>query len=353
MSIFLDAASGKDTQRAPIWIMRQAGRYLSEYNAFKERYTFWEMCRNPEVTAEITLLPVRRFPLDAAILFSDIMTPLADMGAEIEFAPGPVVAHPVRTLADVRRLRVPGPEGTAPFVADAVRAVREQCPVPLIGFAGAPLTLATYLVDAGGSADGHAGFRVWLHAQPEAARLLLDRLTDVTIDYLRMQIAAGVQTVQLFDSWAGIHDPAVYAEFGLPHARRVLAALDDLAVPRIYFAVGAHHLLDQIAGLPAEVVGVDWRTPLSVARRALPGRTLQGNLDPAVLVSRPDALADRARAVLREGLGGAHIFNLGHGIRPDTPVGHVQRLVETVHGFDRHAEADKDKEVDKDKKVSA
>ncbi|MBC2875490.1 MULTISPECIES: uroporphyrinogen decarboxylase [Streptomyces] len=339
MSIFLDAASGKDTRRAPIWIMRQAGRYLPEYNALKERYGFWEMCRNPEVAAEITMLPLRRFSLDAAILFSDIMTPLADMGVEIEFAPGPVITRPVRTLADVRRLRVPEPGETAPFVADAVRAVRERCHVPLIGFAGAPLTLATYLVDAGGAGDGHAGFRVWLHAEPEAARLLLDRLTDVTIRYLRLQIAAGAQAVQLFDSWAGSHAPAVYAEFGLPRTRRVLAALDDLAVPRIHFAVGAHHLLDRFAELPAEVVGVDWRTPLSAARRALPGRTLQGNLDPAVLVHRPAALAGRARAVLREGLGGPHIFNLGHGIRPDTPVGHVQRLIDVVHGFDRHTES--------------
>ncbi|MFS8201100.1 uroporphyrinogen decarboxylase [Streptomyces sp. CWNU-52B] len=348
MSVFLDAVHGKDTHRAPIWIMRQAGRYLPEYIAIKKRYGFWEMCRNPEVAAEITMLPIRRFPLDAAILFSDIMTPLADMGVEIEFAPGPVVAQPVRTVADVQRLRVPGPDGTAPFVAAAVRAVREQCPVPLIGFAGAPLTLATYLVDGGGSGDGHHGFRAWLHDQPAAAHLLLDRLTEVTVDYLRMQITAGVQTVQLFDTWAGLHAPEVYDEFGLPYVRRVLTGLADLTVPRVYFAVGSHHLLGSIAGLPAEVIGVDWRTPLSAARAALPGRTLQGNLDPAALGTRPEAMLVRAQEVLRQGLGGAHVFNLGHGIRPDTPVDHVQRLIETVHAFDRHAEGDRES----DKKVS-
>ncbi|WP_221349872.1 uroporphyrinogen decarboxylase [Streptomyces beigongshangae] len=342
MSIFLDAVQGKDTRRAPIWIMRQAGRYLPEYNAVKERYGFWEMCRNPEVAAEITMMPIRRFPLDAAILFSDIMTPLAEMGVEIEFAPGPVVARPVRTVADVERLRVPGPDGTAPFVAAAVRMIRERCPVPLVGFAGAPLTLAAYLVDSGGSADGHHGLRAWLYDRPAAAHLLLDKLTRVTVDYLRMQITAGAQTVQLFDSWAGVHASDVYDEFGLPYARRVLAGLEDLAVPRVYFALGSHHLLGPIAGLPAEVVGVDWRTPLSSARAALPGRTLQGNLDPAVLGTRPEAVSARARDVLRQGLGGAHVFNLGHGIRPDTPVGHVQRLIETVHAFDRHTEGDRE-----------
>ncbi|WFB10797.1 uroporphyrinogen decarboxylase [Streptomyces sp. LX-29] len=340
MSLFLDAARGKDTARAPIWIMRQAGRYLPEYNAIKERHGFWEMCRNPELAAEITLLPLKRFPLDAAILFSDIMTPLADMGVTVDFAPGPVIADPVRTEADVARLRVPEPGAVAPFVATAVGMVRERCPVPLIGFAGAPLTLATYLVDSGGARDGHAAFRGWLHREPVAAHRLLTKLTELTTGYLRSQIAAGVQAVQLFDSWAGALSPALYREFGQPYAARVLDALGDSGVPRVYFAVGAHHLLADVSTLSAEVFGIDWRTPLDTARRALPGRTLQGNLDPTALTAEPAALVERAREVLRQGLGGPHLFNLGHGIRPDAPPDHVARLIEAVHAFDRHAAAE-------------
>jgi uroporphyrinogen decarboxylase len=339
VSLFLDAASGKDTARAPIWIMRQAGRYLPEYRAVKERYGFLEMCRNPEAVTEVTLQPVRRFDLDAAILFSDIMVPLAAMGVEIDFAPGPVIARPVRTAADVARLRVPEAEEIAPFVAAAIPMVRAATHVPLIGFAGAPLTLAAYLVESGGTAEGFPGFRSWLHQQPGAAHALLDKLTEVTIRYLRTQIAAGVDAVQLFDSWAGVHSAAVHARFGQPYVARILAGIGDLSVPRIYFATNTQHLLDQLAVLPAEVIGVDWRAPLSAVRPALPGRTLQGNLDPAVLTADPEVIAEQAREVLRHGIGGPHIFNLGHGIRPDVSPGHVSRLVDAVRSFDREPAA--------------
>jgi uroporphyrinogen decarboxylase len=334
MSSFLRAARGADTPTAPIWLMRQAGRYLPEYRELKERYGFWRMCRTPELAAEITLQPVRRFPLDAAILFSDIMTPLPAMGVDIDFDPGPVIRRPVRTPEAVRRLRVPTGDEVAPFVADAVRLVRQECAVPLIGFAGAPLTLAGYLVQGGGSAD-YLDFRAWLARHPSSARELLDTLTDVTIGYLRTQVAAGVQAVQLFDSWAGVHDERGYAAFGAPYAARVLDALADLGVPRIYLAVGASHLYPQIATLPAEVVSVDWRCGLARCRLTMPGKVIQGNLDPAVLLADDHVVDAAAVQLLREGLGGPHIFNLGHGVLPNTPPDIIARLVETVHGFSR------------------
>jgi uroporphyrinogen decarboxylase len=335
MSNFLSAAWGADTPTAPIWLMRQAGRYLPEYRKLKERYGFWQMCRTPEIAAEITLQPVRRFPLDAAILFNDIMTPLPPMGADIDFDPGPVIREPVRTAEAVRRLRVPTGGEVAPFVADAVRLVRQECTVPLIGFAGAPLTLAAYLVQGSGGSASYPEFRAWLARNPELARELLDKLTDVSIGYLRMQVEAGAQAIQIFDSWAGIHHERGYAAFGLPYAARVLDALSGLRVPRIYLAVGASHLYPQIATLPAEVISVDWRYGLNRCRLALPGKVIQGNLDPAVLLADDQVVDATAVRLLGDGLGGAHIFNLGHGLLPATLPDTVARLVDTVHQFSR------------------
>ena len=330
----MSAAWGADTPTAPIWLMRQAGRYLPEYRKLKERYGFWRMCRTPEIAAEVTVQPVRRFPLDAAILFNDIMTPLPPMGVDIDFDPGPVIRQPIRTLQAVRRLRVPASDEVAPFVADAIRQVRQACAVPLIGFAGAPLTLAAYLVQGGGSAD-YLEFRTWLVRNPGLARKLLDKLTEVTIGYLRMQVEAGAQAIQIFDSWAGIHHERGYAAFGLPYAARALDALGGLGVPRIYLAVGASHLYPQIATLPAEVVSVDWRYGLKRCRLAMPGKVIQGNLDPAVLLVGDQVIGAAAVRLLRDGLGGAHIFNLGHGVLPTTPPDAVARLVDTVHRFSR------------------
>ncbi|WP_199487634.1 uroporphyrinogen decarboxylase [Actinomadura spongiicola] len=337
-SVFLDAARGASTPRAPIWLMRQAGRYLPEYRALKERHSFWEMCRTPEIAAEVTVQPLRRFPLDAAIIFSDIMTPLPPMGVPVDFAPGPVIRAPVRTAEDVARLAVPPGDELAPFVGEAIRLVREQSPVPVIGFAGAPLTVAGYAVQGAGSAD-YAEFRSWLRREPLAAHALLDKLAAVTAAYLREQIAAGAGAVQLFDSWAGIHDRRVYATFGMPYARRVLDELADTGVPRIYLAVGASHLYPQIARLPAEVISVDWRQPLDVSRAALPGKALQGNLDPTVMLTDRETVLAAGRQVLRDGLGGAHIFNLGHGVLPGTPPDNVARLVDLVHEFPRATES--------------
>ncbi|RDI94632.1 uroporphyrinogen decarboxylase [Meiothermus sp. QL-1] len=336
-SLFLRALLGEDTPRAPIWLMRQAGRYLPEYRAIKEKATFWEMVRTPELAAEITLQPLCRFSLDAAILFSDIMTPLPAMGLRIEFNPGPVVAEPLRTPAQLEALEVPEAEAIAPFVAEAIRLVRKELggkPVALIGFGGAPLTLAAYLVQGAGSKD-FEDFRAFLRQEPRLAHRLLEKLTLLSIRYLRMQAAAGAEAIQLFDTWAGLLDPEAYRTFALPYHRRVLEALE---VPRLYLAVGASHLYPLVAELPCEGVSVDWRLPLSQVRPLFPGRALQGNLDPAVLLAPPEVIAQEARRVLQAGLGGAHIFNLGHGLLRTTPPEHVAHLVEVVHAFDRRSE---------------
>lgn len=334
MSLFLEAAHGQDTERAPIWIMRQAGRYLPEYRALKEKYSFWELCRSPELARQVTLQPLERFPLDAAILFQDIMTPLPPMGVEIDFRPGPVFQNPIRSAAMVDALRIPETDEIAPYVPEAIKLIRADSPVPLIGFGGAPLTLATYMIQGGGSKD-YEDFRQFLRLEPQAAHRLLDKLTEVSIRYLKMQVEAGAQAIQLFDSWAGLHDARTYAEFALPYNKRVFDALADLNIPRLYIAVNALHLYGEIKTLPCEVVSIDWRAPIDVVRPQLDGKTIQGNLDPAILLAPKDVISKEAERVLRSGLGGPHIFNLGHGIMKQTDPEHLAHLVRTVQTFNR------------------
>ena len=331
---FLSAVRGISGKQAPIWLMRQAGRYLPEYLAVKATSSFLEMTRTPEIAAEITLQPLRRFPLDAAIIFSDIMTPLEALGIDIAFSPGPTIAAPLRSRAQVEALALR--DEVAPFVGDALRIVKAELPkhVGLIGFGGTPLTLAAYLIEGGGSKE-YAHFRQFLRSDPDVVHLLLEKLTDLTIVYLRGQVAAGADAIQLFDSWAGLHDEPTYREFGLPYYQRIMAALADTDAARMFFALGASHLMGAIAEIPCEVVSVDWRTDLRLARRHLPGRALQGNLDPAFLYAGRDALAVEATRILTAGLGGAHIFNLGHGIWPDAPIDAVTHLIDVVHGFER------------------
>jgi len=331
---FLAAVRGVSEERAPIWLMRQAGRYLPEYLAIKAKSSFLEMTRTPTIAAEITLQPLRRFPLDAAIIFSDIMTPLEALGIAIEFSPGPSIAEPIRSRAQVNALELREP--VAPFVGDALRLVKADLPadVGLIGFGGTPLTLAAYLVEGGGSKE-YAHFRQFLRAEPGVMHALLEKLTELTIVYLRSQVDAGADAIQLFDSWAGLHDEPTYREFGLPYYKRIMDALADTRAARMFFALGASHLMEAIAEIPCEAVSVDWRTDLRLARKALPGRALQGNLDPAFLYSGREALAAEATRILEAGLGGAHIFNLGHGIWPDAPIEAVSQLIDTVHSFQR------------------
>ena len=333
-TLFLDVAWGKQTQQVPIWIMRQAGRYLPEYRQIKEKSSFWEMCRTPELACEITLQPVERLGVDAAILFQDIMTPLPYMGVKIDFCPGPVIAEPLRSEESIEKLIMPTKEEIAPFVSEAIKLTRAELSVPLIGFGGAPLTLATYLIQGSGSKE-YAEFRQFLRYAPNTAHKLLDKLTEVSIFYLVKQIEAGAQAIQLFDSWAGLHDARIYAAFAKPYNQRIFEALSYYKIPRLYIAVDALHLYSEIKELSCEVVSVDWRAPLNQVRPMLRGKTLQGNLDPAVLLAPKERISQEARRVIYEGLGGAHIFNLGHGIMPQTNPDSVQYLIENVHSFKR------------------
>jgi len=335
--LFLRACRGEPVERTPIWILRQAGRYLPEYRAVREKVDFLTLCRTPELAARVTLQPIERFGLDAAILFSDILVPAAALGLDFDFDPAPVLARPVRDAADVARLARTPPEEAVPYVFETVRIVRRELAgkAPLIGFAASPFTLAVYLVEGQGSKN-HARIKSLLWSDPATAHDLLERVAELTARYLLAQIAAGAQAIQLFDSWAGILDPATYREFCLRYARRVLDALEPAGVPRIYFALDAGHLLEAIRECPAEVVGCDWRVPLDAVSTALGGGfALQGNLDPCALLAPGHVVEQRAREVLAHarGLERGHVFNLGHGILPETPIASVERLVETVRSY--------------------
>jgi len=331
--LFLRACRGERGPRPPVWLMRQAGRYLPEYRAVRERVDFVTLCRTPELAAQVTIQPIDRLGVDAAILFSDILVPAMAMGLEVAFNPGPVLANPVRTLADVERLAVDGAAANAPYVYETIRIVRRELHgrVPLIGFAGAPFTLAAYLVEGKGSKTFSAWKRM-LFAAPEIAEALLDRITRVTIGYLTAQVEAGAQAIQLFDSWAGLVAKDDYARFSLPYVQRVLDAVRAAGVPTIYFALDAAHSAEAVGRCGANVLGVDWRTSLSDASRSFGGgAVLQGNLDPCVLLSDPSTIKRRTQLMLADGAGlPAHIVNLGHGILPDTPVENAAAFVETV-----------------------
>ncbi len=331
---FLAACRLRPAAHTPVWIMRQAGRYLPEYRALRQRHSFLEMMRTPELATEVTLQPVRRFPLDAAILFADIMTPLDGLGLGLDFAPGPVLERPVRSRADVEALRWRPAAEAVPHVLETVRALAAELPerTPLIGFAGAPWTLFCYLVEGRGS-KSFITAKAFLHAEPEASRLLLELLADLTIDYARAQIGAGARALMLFDSWAGLLGPDDYRRFALPAVRRILEALSSAGVPRIYFPNQGATLLEDVAGLPVEVVGIDWRLPLSRARRILgPHIAVQGNLDPAALFAPDAALREAIDRVLEEaGPGPGHVFNLGHGIERESDPEKVALLIDHVH----------------------
>jgi uroporphyrinogen decarboxylase len=330
---FLDACWGKPVERPPVWFMRQAGRSLPEYRALRERHGMFDIFRDPELAAEVTLQPVRRLGVDAAILFSDIVVPLAAVGVEIRLEPGPVLAQPFRTAADLPRLRPLEPEADMPYVLDTVRLLVEQLDVPLIGFAGAPFTLASYLIE-GGPSKTHAMTKAVMYGEPAFWADLLDRLAGIVVASLRAQVEAGAAAVQVFDSWAGLLSPADYRRWVLPATRRIFAGLDDLGVPRIHFGVGTGELLELLAEAGADVVGVDWRVPLDRARTRLGDQVaVQGNLDPAVCLAPWDVVAREARAVLDTNAGRpGHVFNLGWGVLPETDPDTLRRLVDLVHG---------------------
>lgn len=333
---FLRACRREPTEQTPVWVMRQAGRYLPEYRAVREKYGFLDVCRIPEICAEVTAQPIDRFGFDAAILFSDILIPLTGMGVPVEFDPAPRFEFRVAAREDVRRLRWEGAASALPHVKPVVRAVKERLEgrVPLIGFAGAPFTVAAYLVEGGGARD-LARTRSFLARDPQAFAELLSILADATVDYLKEQIAGGADVVMLFDTQAGWLAPGDFARFAAPVADRILAAV-PAGTPTIYFALApSTGHLEALRGLKASVIGLDYRVPLRQARALLgASHGVQGNLDPAVLLGPPERIVSETEAILRENAGRpGFIFNLGHGIFPDTPVENVTLLVQTVKRY--------------------
>ena len=333
-SPFLAACRRQPAAHTPIWVMRQAGRYLPEYRELRSKVTFEELTRRPDLAAEVTLQPLRRFELDAAILFSDIMTPVQGMGVDLEFAPGPVVRHPIRTDAQIDALPELVPERDVPFVMESIRLIRPNLPrgVPLIGFAGGPFTLLCYLV-CGKPSKEFGPARSFLYSQPDSALRLLDKLADAMAAYLRAQAAAGAQALMMFESWAGLLAPAQFEEFALRAVRRTMSALRGTGVPLIYYMNQGSALMESVVDLDVDVIGVDWRSSLSSVRKVLgPAKAVQGNLDPAALFASSEDLRRQADAVLSQaGPNPGHIFNLGHGIWPETNPDAVARLIDHVH----------------------
>ncbi|HEY3654813.1 MAG TPA: uroporphyrinogen decarboxylase [Steroidobacteraceae bacterium] len=341
--LLLRALLREPTPRRPIWLMRQAGRYLPEYRATRARAgNFLAMCTNPQIACEVTLQPVDRFPLDAAILFSDILTiPHAmNLGLDFETGEGPKFERPVRCAADVDKLGIPDPGRELRYVIDAVALVRRELGgrVPLIGFAGSPWTVGTYMVEGGGSKTFGLIKRM-MYESPKVLHRLLDVLAQSTILYLNAQIAAGAQAVMLFDTWGGVLTPAQYEEFSLRYMAKVIDALtresDGRRVPNIVFTKGGGAWLGKIAAIGCDAVGVDWTTDLGAARKAVEGRVaLQGNLDPSALFAPPETLRAQTRRVLDSyGAGAGHVFNLGHGITPDVHPERVAVLVDSVQNY--------------------
>ncbi|HEY0532943.1 MAG TPA: uroporphyrinogen decarboxylase [Actinoplanes sp.] len=330
-SVFVRACRGRDVPHTPVWFMRQAGRSLPEYRKIREGIGMLDSCRRPDLVTEITLQPVRRHRVDAAILYSDIVVPLAAAGVDLDIVPGtgPVIAEPIRTESDLARLR-PITADDVSFVDASVRMlVGELGATPLIGFAGAPFTLASYLIE-GGPSRTYLKTKAMMYGAPELWHALLDRLADMTLAFLRIQIAAGVSAIQLFDSWAGALSEVDYRRYVMPHSAKVLGGLDGAGVPRIHFGVGTAVLLGAMGEAGADVVGVDWRTPLDQASKRL--GVVQGNLDPAVLFAGWDVVAREARRVLDQGRAApGHVFNLGHGVLPETDPDVLTRLVGLIH----------------------
>jgi uroporphyrinogen decarboxylase len=332
---FLKAMRLEKTDCTPIWLMRQAGRFMAAYRKIREEHTLFEMFKTPEIAATVTLQPITAFEIDAAIIFADILLPLEGMGIRLEFAEkeGPRINNPVRTASDVAALAIRHPEESLAYVLQAIRLVRAEIDgkVPLIGFAGAPFTLASYAIE--GAAHNFLRTKAMMYESPEAWHLLMDKLVEVITSFLLAQVRAGAQAVQLFDSWVGCLGPADYREYVMPHARKIFQALKESGVPSIHFGTGTADLLPWMRSAGGDVIGVDWRTYLDDAwTRIGPGAGVQGNLDPVTLLAPLELLQTRAREVLnRAGGRPGHIFNLGHGVLPPTPEDSVRALVDFVH----------------------
>jgi uroporphyrinogen decarboxylase len=331
---FLRACRRQPVDRTPVWFMRQAGRSQPEYRALRERYSLLEICRHPELVAEVTLRPAEQLGVDAAVLFADIMLPLEGIGVvfELEEGRGPRIPAPIREAGQLDNLRPFAPTPTLAAVLEGIRLVRAASPVPLIGFAGAPFTLASYLIEGGPSRE-FLRTKALMHQRPDLWRLLLGRLAEMTAAYLQLQVTAGVHAVQLFDSWVGCLSPSDYEAFAAPFTRHVIERIAPLGIPIIHFGTGTAGLLPLMAGAGGDVIGVDWRIGLDDAwSRIGPSRGIQGNLDPAVLLTDRRVITAHAADVLRRAAGRpGHIFNLGHGVPPETAQDHLRHLVEFVH----------------------
>ena len=333
---FLRACRGKPTDYTPIWLMRQAGRYMAEYRKIREKYDFLSMCKNPEIAAEVTMQPVNRMDIDAAIIFADILLPLEGMGINLEFAKneGPVIHNPVRTAKDVEALRVINAEEDTPFVLEAIRLVKKELngSIPLIGFSGAPFTLASYIIEGGGSKN-YVLTKTMMYNEPEVWNRLMDTISDVIINYLRAQIHAGAQVVQLFDSWVGCLSTEDYRQYVFAYSKKVIESLKNEDVPVIHFGTGSATLLPSMREAGGDVIGVDWRINLDEGWEKIGfDKSVQGNLDPVVLFSNRKVIEKKVRDILKRADGRpGHIFNLGHGIIVGTPVDTVIALVEMVH----------------------
>lgn len=333
---FLKACYGEKVDYTPVWLMRQAGRYLKEYQEVRSKIDFLTLCKTPELAAQVTLQPVDILGVDAAILFSDILIPVEAMGMQLEFSDkkGPVLGEPVRNKSSVDRLVIPDTEDSMPFVLETIKMLRHELEkkVPLIGFSGAPFTLATYIIE-GGSSKNFTHTKRMMYLNPGLFNLLLDKITHTVIEYLTAQIRAGVHAVQLFDSWAGILSPFDYEETVFPHIRTVIKALKRFDIPVIYFANGCAGLLEIIKKSGADVIGIDWRVDMGRAVKRLGKKvSVQGNLDPGLLFGPKENIAERVQEILEKvSTVRGHIFNLGHGILPETPVENALEMVQAVH----------------------
>ena len=332
---FLKACRRESVDCTPVWMMRQAGRYLPEYRAIRAKHSFLEMCKTPELAAEVTIQPVRRYEIDAAIIFADILLPLEPMGVGLEFAKGegPVIHNPVRTMADVERLKPIDAARQIEYLMKAIRIVLKELDskVPLIGFTGAPFTLASYIIEGGGSRNyEHA--KAMMFSEPKTWHRLMEHLTGVIINYLNAQIDTGVQAVQVFDSWVGALGPSDYREFVLPHQKNVIAGIKR-TVPLIHFAHGAAHLLEMVSEAGGDVIGLDWRCDLDQAwKRVGYDKAVQGNLDPVTLFGSKEFIRKRIKEILDRAAGRAgHIMNLGHGILQQTPLDHAEEFINATH----------------------
>ncbi|HXV21767.1 MAG TPA: uroporphyrinogen decarboxylase [Desulfuromonadales bacterium] len=335
---FIKACWGQPVDVTPVWLMRQAGRYLPQYMEVRRKCTFLELCKTPELAAEVTIQPIDYLGADAAILFSDILTPVEPMGLKLDFVPGPVFENPVRTQADVDALRIPVMEEDVPYVLETIKILRREFEgrVPLIGFGGAPFTLACYMVEGKGSKD-FAQIKKMMYGAPEIYASLMGKITEMDRQYLNAQIAAGAQAIQIFDTWGGIVSPLDYETYILPYTKKLIDGLDRKGIPVIHFVKGSGTMLDIVKKAGSDVVGLDWHIGLGKARDILgPEIAVQGNLDPTVLYAPKAHIEREVQRIIEENAGRpGHIFNLGHGILPNVDPENAKFMVECVHRLSR------------------